>query len=243
MEKYHRQSSFAGEHIELLKKHILFSGLDGEQLIRFLEFARPYFIELEEGQSIRLSNEFSNHIGVVFSGQIIIYGIDYSGNKLLHNSVGNTESSGTLFSILDYRSTLVEVEAKVHSLMLMINRSEIYSASEELAVIQHRILVNLIESQRNMFNDLSCHLYCLCQRSIRDKILKFLHFCVESYHCYEFDIPFSRDDLAYYLAVDRASLSRSLSALKAEGIIDYRKNHFKVLTTKYFKYDGEGLGI
>ncbi len=243
MEKYRKQKSFSAEHIELLKNHILFSGLDGEQIKRFLEFAEPYFIELEEGQSIRLSDGFSNHIGVVFSGHIIIYGIDYSGNKLLHNTIETTESSGTLFSILDYRGTLVEVEAKSYSLMLMINRGSVYSVNEELAVIQHRILVNMIESQRNMFNDLSCHLYCLCQRSIRDKILKFLHFCVESYRCYEFDIPFSRDDLAYYLAVDRASLSRSLSGLKTEGVIEYRKNHFKVLTTKYFKYDGEGLGI
>jgi CRP-like cAMP-binding protein len=87
-----------------------------------------------------------------------------------------------------------------------------------------------------MFFELSGHLYCLCQRSIRGKVLKFLNYCVEHYRSYEFDITFSREDLANYLAVDRASLSRTLGELKADGVIDFRKNHFKVLSTKYFQY-------
>lgn len=237
MEQLKTETEFSGEHIALLQNHVLFKGLDADQIRAFLKFAEPYFIELGEGQTVRLNRDLSDYIGLVFSGQVIVFGIDYSGNRLLHNSIGSNQSSGTLFSILDYRGTLVELEGKRRSLMLMINRSKIYSVNEEIAVIQHGILVNMIESQRTMFNDLSCHLYCLCQRTIRDKILKFLHFCVENYRCYEFDIPFSREDLAFYLAVDRASLSRSLSELKSQGIIDFKKNHFTVLSTRYFQYD------
>ena len=237
MEKYIDGAQFSDEHLRLMKNHIMFKGLDTSQIRLFMNHAQPYFLQIEEGQTIRLPAELSDYIGLVFSGHVIVYGVDYSGNRLLHNSLESSESSGTLFSILDYRNTLVEVEGKVHSLMLMLDRSAVYKPSGDIIEIQNRILVNMIDSQRQMFTDLSWHLYCLCQRTIRDKILKLLQFCVERHKSYEFDIPFSREDMANYLAVDRASLSRSLSELKSEGIIDFRKNHFSVLSPQHFKYN------
>ncbi|MCR5254278.1 MAG: helix-turn-helix domain-containing protein [Treponema sp.] len=45
----------------------------------------------------------------------------------------------------------------------------------------------------------------------------------------EFDIPFDRQQLADYLEVDRSALSAELSKMKTAGLIDYWKNHFKLL--------------
>ena len=39
-------------------------------------------------------------------------------------------------------------------------------------------------------------------------------------------VPFSREDMAAYIGTDRSALSRELSAMKREGLIDYRKNVF-----------------
>ena len=36
----------------------------------------------------------------------------------------------------------------------------------------------------------------------------------------------NRQEMADYLAVDRSALSAELSRLKAEGLIDFHKNHF-----------------
>ena len=36
-------------------------------------------------------------------------------------------------------------------------------------------------------------------------------------------------ELADYLEVDRSALSAELSKMKADGLIDYWKNHFKLL--------------
>ena len=43
---------------------------------------------------------------------------------------------------------------------------------------------------------------------------------------YEFCIPFSRQQLADYLAVERSGLSVELGKMKKEGLIDFDKNHF-----------------
>ena len=42
----------------------------------------------------------------------------------------------------------------------------------------------------------------------------------------EFDIPFSRQQLADFLAVERSGLSLELGKMKKEGLLDFHKEHF-----------------
>ena len=46
-----------------------------------------------------------------------------------------------------------------------------------------------------------------------------------------FEIPFDRQQLADYLNLERTNMSKELSRMQKEGIIEYRKNHFKLLQT------------
>lgn len=42
----------------------------------------------------------------------------------------------------------------------------------------------------------------------------------------EFDIPFDRQQLAGYLAVERTALSKELGKMQDDGLIQYKLNHF-----------------
>ena len=44
----------------------------------------------------------------------------------------------------------------------------------------------------------------------------------------DFSIPFDRQQLADYLKVERTALSKELRKMKDDGLIDYRKNYFKI---------------
>ena len=47
----------------------------------------------------------------------------------------------------------------------------------------------------------------------------------------EFDIPFSRQQLANYLSVDRSALSNELSKMQKDGLLKAERNHFILLRT------------
>jgi Mn-dependent DtxR family transcriptional regulator len=47
-------------------------------------------------------------------------------------------------------------------------------------------------------------------------------------------IPFDRQQLADYLSVDRTALSKELSKMKEDGLIDYHKNHFVIRSSDVF---------
>ena len=42
----------------------------------------------------------------------------------------------------------------------------------------------------------------------------------------EFNIPFSRQQFAEYLGVERSGLSMELGKMRVEGLLDFHKNHF-----------------
>ena len=227
---------FTDEHLALLRSQLLFSGLNDHEIFMFIQYSQPFYADIRDGKSIRLAGEYSHMTGVMISGSAHLYTVDYEGNKTLLKSIGSADS-GTIYSMFDYYNSLLELTANEDSELILIPPEKIFIAEEKLATIQQKIVVNMIASQRQAFLDLSEHISCLSQRNIRDKILKFLKIHCEREHSYSFTVPFSREELANYLAVDRASLSRSLGELKSEGVLDFRKNRFTILKTNIFKYE------
>lgn len=228
---------FTSEHLPGLRDQLLFSGLSDHEIFMFIQHARPYYLSLARGCTQRIENKFSHMTGLVFSGTAFIYSVDYSGNKSILKTIKSGESSGTLYAMFDYYNTLIEITAGEDCEILFIPPEPMFITDDKLAPIQQKILVNMLASQRQAFLEISEHLACLSKRSIKGKFMHLLQIRCKREHRNEVDLPYSRDGLANYLAVDRASLSRTLGELKREGIIDFRKNHFVLLEPARYNFD------
>ena len=64
------------------------------------------------------------------------------------------------------------------------------------------------------------------QRTTRAKLMSYFSDEAQRRGGYEFDIPFSRQQLADYLGVERSGLSLELGKMRDEGLLDFHKNHF-----------------
>ena len=62
--------------------------------------------------------------------------------------------------------------------------------------------------------------------SNRNGNITYLEQNVQNLGKYEFDIPFSRQQLADYLGVERSGLSLELGKMRGEGLLDFHKSHF-----------------
>ena len=91
-----------------------------------------------------------------------------------------------------------------------------------------KLLHNLIRimAQRNVA--LMQRTQVLTQKTMREKLLYYLE--QEADKCGEktFAIPFTRDELADYLGVYRSALSRTISEMKKENIIDSSGRRFTI---------------
>ena len=70
----------------------------------------------------------------------------------------------------------------------------------------------------------------LSQRGLRDRVLVYLTMQAERRGTGTFKIPFSREELASFLCVNRSALSHELSRMEQEGLIRFRKNEFTLLS-------------
>ena len=68
----------------------------------------------------------------------------------------------------------------------------------------------------------------LSQKGLRERILMFLTLQASRRQTTSFAIPFSREELAAYLCVNRSALSRELSLMQEEGLITFQKNYFRL---------------
>lgn len=225
-----------GENLELIKAHPLFAGLGEDEIKEFIEFSKPSIIDIEPGRPLLLTTDADKKFGVVIKGGITIFATDCEGNRAVINTLKDHGSLGPLLFMVHYYNLVFELSADVPSRAVLFDPHFLRGTCREIAATQHRLTINLLEYSRGLFISISEHLLCLSQKSIRDKVLRFLFFRCEAERAYEFDIHLSREEMADYLAVDRASLSRTLGELKREGVIDFKKSYFKVLDTKHFKY-------
>ena len=68
----------------------------------------------------------------------------------------------------------------------------------------------------------------LSQKGLRERILTYLTLQASRRQTTAFAIPFSREELAAYLCVNRSALSHELSLMQKEGLVTFQKNHFRL---------------
>ena len=92
-----------------------------------------------------------------------------------------------------------------------------------------RIVRNLVQvlAQKNLH--LNRKLDIASRRSTRDKLMAYLTAQAKQQKSAQFTIPFDRQALADYLGVERSAMSAELSKLQKEGLLETRKNWFKLL--------------
>ena len=93
---------------------------------------------------------------------------------------------------------------------------------------QQKMLRNLLTISMHKNLALSRRSFHISPKSVRGRIMSYLNTVSMRKHSGEFDIPFDRQQLADYLNVDRTALSKELGRMRNEGIIDFKKNHFKL---------------
>ena len=70
----------------------------------------------------------------------------------------------------------------------------------------------------------------ISKRTIREKLLAYLSVQAQIQNTRYFEIPLGRSELADYLCVDRSALTRELVKMRDDGLIDYDKNWFRILS-------------
>lgn len=215
--------------ISEIKNLDLFYGIKEQDLIAMMPCIGGQIKTYRKGQFISLEADEVKWIHVVLSGTVHMIKEDFWGNSTLLSVINENQLFGETFaSSRDPVSSVAFFSAR-ETRVLSIPFHRIMHTCTTACVFHHRIIENMVSLIAEKNKALMEKLEIVSQKTLRKKILSYLSFQSREHDSDEFTIPMGRLELANYLCVDRSALTRELTAMKDEGIIDYSKNTFKLL--------------
>ena len=218
---------------ELLKKnkmHPLFASLDEATLGEALTLLRAVEQSYKRGECLRRAGEPFTSFGIVLSGRVEVYMEDFDGGRMMMASVGEGDSFGESLAYLHTAECPVFVfaaeDARVVWLDASFFKQSVSCNAASLPLLLRERFVSLLAGRALMQND---RIQILSKTGLRARLVTFFSQCEHRYRSKTFRVPFDRASLAVYLGVNRTALSRELSRMRDEGILDFYKDSFRLL--------------
>lgn len=214
------------EMLSVLRMSGIFSGISEEETEKMLHCLEMRPETFQKDEYILRAGDRVEAFGLVITGKVLIIQEDFWGNRNILAAVGAGHCFAETFACSPGAVLNVSVIAETNVQVLFLNVKRILTTCPSTCSHHSRMIRNLLSelAEKNLrLNEKITH---LGQRSRRAKILSYLSAEVQRHGSAEFDIAFSRQQLADYLSVDRSGLSMELSRMQEEGLLEYRKNHF-----------------
>ena len=165
-------------------------------------------------------------IGLVLSGSVLVIQEDIWGNRNILQKVGKGQTFAASYACAPGSVLNVGVVAETPVTAMFLNVKRVMNTCSSACKHHSRIIQNLLGELAEKNLHLGEKLTHMGQRTTRAKLMSYLSQQAQRLGKYEFDIPFSRQQLADYLAVERSGLSLELGKMKKDGLLDFNKSHF-----------------
>ena len=212
------------EYIENHKKTLLscplFKGMSDEELLSAIAFFNGTAKKFKKGEFVQTLLSPFDRFGLMLSGTVQVYCDDIDGNNMIMATVERGDTFGESLCFINAESH-VYIQAITDAEILMLSTKGLRSADCDIALANR--FTEMLANRTLAMND---RIQILSKISTRQKILTLLSQYRAKTGDNSFNLPFDRSNMAKYLGVDRASLSRELSKMRLEGLIDFEKNSF-----------------
>lgn len=197
-----------------------------DELLGFLQATTKVF---KKNEIVINKNTKLNDVVIVLVGSLDVYVKNTKGNEIFIETIEAGNVFGLNLVCAGIKNTNFIVRAQKQTGVLFLPFEKMLVLHSSVSAWQKLLLKNLFECLAQENIETNKRIMLLNQKTIRDKILFYLNNVAEEKMNMCFEIPFSREEMAQYLCVDRCALSRELSNLQKEGILEYKKNEFTLL--------------
>ena len=223
------------EYFPILRKNRLFYGLIDSEISAMLECFDGAVRDFHSGQAVFRRGDAIENIAILLKGRLHIQREDYWGNRSIINEIAEGDMFGESYAVMNAGAIASDVVAAEDSTVLFLRMADIIAPCGKCCACHSTVIVNLISVLSMKNRMLVRKIGYLSERTTREKLLSYLSDESIRYNNSSFDIPFSRQQLADFLAVDRSAMSKELCRMRDEGLLSFRKNHFELKRGFSFK--------
>ena len=159
-------------------------------------------------------------------GTVQVVSDDYWGERQILAGFRKGQLFGEAYACMEKTPLMVSALAVEETQVLMLNAHRVLQTCTSACDFHRRLVENLVAILAKKNLTLTRKIDQVSKKTIRGKVLAYLSSEASQQNSSDITIPFNRQQLAEYLAVDRSALSAELSKMQKEGMIQYKKNHF-----------------
>ncbi len=211
---------------KILQQSRLFRGMDKSDMEYALRFFHAAEREYGKGESMHQGGKRLSHFGLVLSGVVQIYMEDINGDRIIMANVTAGETFGESLCFLSLEDTPISIWAATDAEVLWMETGDILACSQTCNARIHGLVVRFIAMLAERTLAMNERIQILSKISLRDKLTTFFLQYMYKNKSRTFEVPFDRTDMAAYLGTNRSALSRELSEMHREGILEFQKNRF-----------------
>jgi len=217
------------KYFEVLRKCKLFEEIEDENLLAMLNCLQAKAAFYKKNELILAEGDPAKYVGIVLSGSVKIVRIDYYGNRSIVGKVEASQLFGESFACAAVDAMPVDVVAVENTEVLLIDCKRVVNACSSACDFHNQMIFNLMKVVAMKNLEFHQRMEITSKRTTREKLMAFLMFQAKENEKNEFWISYDRQELADYLEVDRSGLSVEIGKLKKEGILENKRNYFKLL--------------
>ena len=217
------------KYIPILSRSPLFADISEQDLIKMLPCLGAKVVAFDKKYTIFTEGTPASYLGILLSGAAQIEQIDYYGNRTIVANIAPSQLFGEAFATAEVPSLPISIIANEPSEVLLIRCSHILHTCQNACGFHQKLIYNLMKDLATKNIQLHQKAEITAQRTTREKLLAYLMLEAKKAGSNTFSIPFDRQALADYLAVDRSGLSAEIGKLQKEGILHSRKHQFELL--------------
>ena len=197
------------EFFPVLHTAALFSGISDDELAAMLSCLGARIDTFTKGSRLLRAGDAVEEVGLVLAGSALIVQEDIWGNRSILSKTGPGQTFAEVFACapgavlnVSVEAESVETESAVTVMFLRVRR--VLSVCPSACSHHSRIIRNLLGELAEKNLRLNEKLTHMGQRTTRAKLMSYFSAEAQRQGGYEFDIPFSRQQLADYLGVERS---------------------------------------
>ena len=188
----------------------------------------------QKGEMVFMIGDTMTHAGIVLEGTVSVSFLDESDNSVNMNVFSQGNLFGESLAYLGGNKSPVQMEASSKCRIAFFDFKAVMSAKEYAQGYQATLTANLLRdfARQNFF--LNRKLRIMSQKRLRDRVKVYLRgqgVAPDGLIC----VPFSRSEWAEFMGVNRSALSRELSNMQSEGILEVVGRDVRLLDKSFLQ--------
>lgn len=222
------RKTLAEKYSYLFNRSLLFKGLGREEIEEALDIMDSCYAQYAKGDFLHMPYTEMKAFGMVLSGVAQACMDDVEGNRMIMAEVVPGATFGESLCFLEIKDSPVYVYASEQAEVLWLSAGSLFGEGADRFKVQLQKQFTAMLAARTLA--MNNRIQVLSKLHLRDKLITYFSEMARASGSMTFQIPINRDDLATYMGTNRSALSRELAKMKQEGLIDYYKNTFRILT-------------